>query len=200
MAQKPVLRGEVGCACVAREVSVERGGMAIKSNQALSPSHFRLRLLSGRRGHHRARRRSPARARRVAAAAQSGTSRRTPISAVVTRGPQLDNRCVPRSCASLFSPRSLFLPLNLRAPQVTPPPKKKRRSLAWNDDRSTNRNINSHHLGRASSPLPDRAGGFHSHLHYVGSVVDAREVDETAPDAAPRHGRTEMHGAAHDGG
>ena len=24
MAQKPVLRGEVGCACVAREVSVER--------------------------------------------------------------------------------------------------------------------------------------------------------------------------------
>ena len=28
MAQKPVLRGEVGCACVAREVSVERGGMS----------------------------------------------------------------------------------------------------------------------------------------------------------------------------
>ena len=28
MAQKPVLRGEVGCACVAREVSVEMGGMA----------------------------------------------------------------------------------------------------------------------------------------------------------------------------
>jgi len=28
MAQKPVLRSEVGCACVAREVSVERGGMA----------------------------------------------------------------------------------------------------------------------------------------------------------------------------
>jgi len=27
MAQKPVLRGEVGCACVARDVSVERGGM-----------------------------------------------------------------------------------------------------------------------------------------------------------------------------
>ena len=27
MAQKPVLRGEVGCACVACEVSVERGGM-----------------------------------------------------------------------------------------------------------------------------------------------------------------------------
>ena len=27
MAQKPVLRGEVGCACVAREASVERGGM-----------------------------------------------------------------------------------------------------------------------------------------------------------------------------
>ena len=28
MAQKPVLRGEVGCACVAREISVERRGMA----------------------------------------------------------------------------------------------------------------------------------------------------------------------------
>ena len=27
MAQKPVLRGEVGCACDAREVSVDRGGM-----------------------------------------------------------------------------------------------------------------------------------------------------------------------------
>ena len=27
MAQKPMLRGEVGCACVAREVSVEKGGM-----------------------------------------------------------------------------------------------------------------------------------------------------------------------------
>ena len=27
MAQKPVLRGEVGCACVAREVSVERRSM-----------------------------------------------------------------------------------------------------------------------------------------------------------------------------
>ena len=27
MTQKPVLRGEVGCACAAREVSVERGGM-----------------------------------------------------------------------------------------------------------------------------------------------------------------------------
>ena len=28
MAQKQVLRGEVGCACVAREVSVQRGGEA----------------------------------------------------------------------------------------------------------------------------------------------------------------------------
>ena len=28
MTQKPVLRGEVGCACVAREVSVETGGLA----------------------------------------------------------------------------------------------------------------------------------------------------------------------------
>ena len=34
MAQKPVLRGEVGCACVAREVSVERGGMdSFSANQ-----------------------------------------------------------------------------------------------------------------------------------------------------------------------
>ena len=32
MAQKPVLRGEVGCACVAREVSVERGGMGVFEN------------------------------------------------------------------------------------------------------------------------------------------------------------------------
>jgi len=29
MAQKPVPRGEVGCTCVAREVSVERGGMGV---------------------------------------------------------------------------------------------------------------------------------------------------------------------------
>ena len=35
MAQKPVLRGEVGCACVAREVSVERGGMGEKMNGAM---------------------------------------------------------------------------------------------------------------------------------------------------------------------
>ena len=41
MAQKPVLRGEVGCACVAREVSVERGGMdeleLIQSHMAQKP-------------------------------------------------------------------------------------------------------------------------------------------------------------------
>jgi len=30
MAQTAVLRGEVGCACVAREVSVEKGGMGDK--------------------------------------------------------------------------------------------------------------------------------------------------------------------------
>ena len=30
MAQKPVLRGEVGCACVAREVSVERGVFGLR--------------------------------------------------------------------------------------------------------------------------------------------------------------------------
>ena len=46
MAQKPVLRGEVGCACVAREVSVERGGMGErgcarqKGSKAWSPSWF----------------------------------------------------------------------------------------------------------------------------------------------------------------
>ena len=32
MAQKPVLRGEVGCACVVREVSVERGGMGERTH------------------------------------------------------------------------------------------------------------------------------------------------------------------------
>jgi len=36
MAQKPVLRGEVGCACVAREVSVERGGMGERILMAYS--------------------------------------------------------------------------------------------------------------------------------------------------------------------
>ena len=39
MAQKPVLRGEVGCACVAREVSVERGGK-------LRINHTDLKVLS----------------------------------------------------------------------------------------------------------------------------------------------------------
>ena len=34
MAQKPVPRGEVGCACVAREVSAERGGMGERLLQA----------------------------------------------------------------------------------------------------------------------------------------------------------------------
>ena len=34
MAQKPMLRGEVGCACVAREVSVERGGMGSDLNSS----------------------------------------------------------------------------------------------------------------------------------------------------------------------
>jgi len=35
MAQKPVLRGELGCACVAREVSVEREGMGCNYKQLL---------------------------------------------------------------------------------------------------------------------------------------------------------------------
>ena len=37
MAQKPVLRGEVGCACVAREVSVERGQRLHDMSQAKPP-------------------------------------------------------------------------------------------------------------------------------------------------------------------
>ena len=56
MAQKPVLRGEVGCACVAREVSVERGGMCERPTSSsglrvqgcqcttLPPQLFLLRL------------------------------------------------------------------------------------------------------------------------------------------------------------
>ena len=36
MAQKPVLRGEVGCACVAREVSVERDFQVMTGAQTLS--------------------------------------------------------------------------------------------------------------------------------------------------------------------
>ena len=48
MAQKPVLRGEVGCACVAREVSAERGGMGERGRarkcatglQAIQLAHF----------------------------------------------------------------------------------------------------------------------------------------------------------------
>ena len=40
MAQKPVLRGEVGCACVAREVSVERGGMGEHGKGTLTAQIF----------------------------------------------------------------------------------------------------------------------------------------------------------------
>ena len=36
MAQKPMLRGKVGCACVAREVSVEGGGMGERGCARLS--------------------------------------------------------------------------------------------------------------------------------------------------------------------
>ena len=43
MAQKPVLRGEVGCACVAREVSVERGG-TVHSASCLTPFIDRTRV------------------------------------------------------------------------------------------------------------------------------------------------------------
>ena len=40
MAQKPVLRGEVGCACVAREVSVERGISVYRGGGSIPYSHF----------------------------------------------------------------------------------------------------------------------------------------------------------------
>ena len=40
MAQKPVLRGEVGCACVAREVSVERVSMFIPYGHYLTLSLY----------------------------------------------------------------------------------------------------------------------------------------------------------------
>jgi len=46
MAQKPVLRGEVGCACVAREVSVERGG-TVHSTSCLTPFIVLAFLASG---------------------------------------------------------------------------------------------------------------------------------------------------------
>ena len=47
MAQKPMLRGEVGCACVAREVSAERGGMyeGFKERQSFR-SMRALRIIS----------------------------------------------------------------------------------------------------------------------------------------------------------
>jgi len=35
MAQKPMLRDEVGCACVAREVSVEKGGRETNKARAV---------------------------------------------------------------------------------------------------------------------------------------------------------------------
>jgi len=38
MAQKPVLRGEVGCVCVAREVSVERGSMGERGCAPSAPT------------------------------------------------------------------------------------------------------------------------------------------------------------------
>ena len=56
MAQKPLLRGEVGCACVAREVSVEKGGMGKKRKHQINRSTLpalrplRRALLSARGG------------------------------------------------------------------------------------------------------------------------------------------------------
>ena len=41
-AQKPVLRGEVGCACIAREVSVERGGMGERGSKLNQCSRYSL--------------------------------------------------------------------------------------------------------------------------------------------------------------
>ena len=46
MAQKQVLRGEVGCACVAGEVSVERGGMGERGCARRWPPGFCLGLSS----------------------------------------------------------------------------------------------------------------------------------------------------------
>jgi len=47
MAQKPVLRGEVGCACVAREVSAERGSMGERGcARRLGGWHFDPALIS----------------------------------------------------------------------------------------------------------------------------------------------------------
>ena len=63
MAQKPVLRGEVGCACVAREVSVERGGMGERGCEMLTTRVVRRAQVGGEvnhrprgRGGHRKRR------------------------------------------------------------------------------------------------------------------------------------------------
>jgi len=44
MAQKPVLRGEVGCACVACEVSVERGGTGLTWRPSQHAQQFGLAL------------------------------------------------------------------------------------------------------------------------------------------------------------
>ena len=51
MAQKPVLRGEVGCACVAREVSAEKGGIGERYDQQRTTawSWLALELRCGRR-------------------------------------------------------------------------------------------------------------------------------------------------------
>ena len=45
MAQKPMLRGEVGCACVAREVSVERGGMGENYSPREGPHHSQVKVI-----------------------------------------------------------------------------------------------------------------------------------------------------------
>jgi len=49
MSQKPVLRGEVGCACVAREVSVERGSMGEGAKRGEVCSPVTCEVLNGAR-------------------------------------------------------------------------------------------------------------------------------------------------------
>ena len=52
MAQKPVLRREVGCACVAREVSVERGGMGERGLREMNNGRFKFSLFHFLRKFH----------------------------------------------------------------------------------------------------------------------------------------------------
>ena len=50
MAQKSMLRGEVGCTCVAREVSVERGGMGSSRRSREDMRMIAVKILGRRSG------------------------------------------------------------------------------------------------------------------------------------------------------